>query len=73
MFLQMSGVGIGMKMGSSYACIFMEHLEYLLLQQYNKPVPKVYKRYIDIIGATSMNYDQLIDFVQNFHPAVKFT
>ena len=70
MFLQVTGVGIGMKMGSSYAYIFMEHLEYLLLQQCNKPVPKVYKRYI---GATSMNYDQLIDFVQNFYPAVKFT
>ena len=72
-----SGIAMGMKMGSSYVCIIMGHFEYLLLQQYNKPVPKFYKRYIDdIIGATSMNSSQLLDFinfVKNSHPAVKFT
>ena len=55
-----------------YTCIF----EYLLLQLYNKLVPEINKKYIDDIGATSMNYNQLLDFinfVQNFHPAVKFT
>ena len=40
-------------------------------------MPEIYKRYIDDgIGATSLNYNQLLDFinfVQNFHPAVKFT
>ena len=55
----------------------MGHFEHTLLQQYKKPVPEIYKRYIDDgIGATSMNYKQLhdfISFVQNFHPAVKFT
>ena len=74
---QVSGEAMGTKMGSSYACIFMGHFEYLLLQQYNTPVPKFYKRYIDdIIGATSINYSQLLDFinfVQNFHQAVTFT
>ena len=38
---------------------------------------EIYKRYIDDgIGATSLSYNQLLDFinfVQNFHPAVKFT
>ena len=32
-FLQMSGVAMGMKMGPSYACLFMGHLEHTLLQQ----------------------------------------
>ena len=76
-FSQMSGVAMGTKMGPSYACLFMGHLEHTLLQQYKKPVPEIYKRYIDDgIGATSLSYNQLLDFinfVQNFHPAVKFT
>ena len=32
-FSQMSGVAMGMKMGPSYACLFMGHLEHTLLQQ----------------------------------------
>ena len=76
-FSQASAITMGTKMSPSYACIFMGHFEYLLLQQYNKRVPKFYKRYIDdIIGVTSMNSSQLLDFinfVQNFHPTVKFT
>ena len=76
-FSQASAITMGTKMSPSYACIFMGHFEYLLLQQYNKRVPKFYKRYIDdIIGVTSMNSSQLFDFinfVQNFHPTVKFT
>ena len=55
----------------------MGHLQHTLLQQCQKPVPEIYKRYIDDgIGATSLSYNQLLDlinFVQNFHPAVKFT
>ena len=73
----MSGVGTGTKMGLSYACLFMGHLENALLQQYKKLAPKIYRRYTDdSIGATSLNYNQLLDFInfmQNFHPAVKFT
>ena len=57
--------------------LFMGQFEYLLLQKNNKLVHEVYKRDIgDIIGATSMNYNQLlyfINFVQNIHPGVKFT
>ena len=55
----------------------MGHFEQKLLQNYSKPVPEIYKRYIGGgIGATSMSHSQLMDFtefVQNFHPAVKFT
>ena len=73
-FSQVNGVAMGTKMGPRYAFVFMGHFEYLLLHQYNKPVPMVYKRYSDDISATLMNYNQLLDFinfVQNFHPAVK--
>ena len=73
----MSGVAMGTEIGPSYAWLFVGHLEQTLLQQYKKPVPEIYKRYIDDgIGATSLSYYQLLDFinfVQNFHPAVKFT
>ena len=52
-FLQMSGVAIGKKMGPSYVCLFMGHFDYTLLQQYKKPVPRIYSRDIDdSIGAT---------------------
>lgn len=76
-FSQMSGVAMGTKMGPSYACLFMGYFEHQLMQSYTKPIPEIYKRYIDDgVGATSLNYNQLLDFikfVQNFHPAVKFT
>ena len=63
-FLQMSGVAMGTKMCPSCACLFMGHLEHTPLQQYKKPVPEIYKRYIDVgIGATSLSYNQLLDFI----------
>ena len=43
-FSQMNGVAMGTKMGPSYACLFMGHLEHTLLQQYKKPVPEIYNR-----------------------------
>ena len=60
----MSGVAVGTKMGPSYTCLFMGHLEHKLLQQYKKPVPEIYKRYIDDgIGANSLSYNLLLDFI----------
>ena len=73
----MSGVSMGKKMGPCYACLFMGQLERTLLQQQQKTVSEIYKRYInDDIGATLLSYKQLLDFnnfAKNFHPAVKFT
>ena len=75
-FWQMSGVAMGTKMGPSHACLFMGHFEQKLLQ-HCKLVPEMYKRSIDNgTGATSMSHSQLLDFnefVQNFHPPIKFT
>ena len=76
-FDQISGVAMGTKMGPSYACIFMGHLEHLWSENYKGISPEYYRRYIDdCIGITKMNMQQLqsfIDFVGNFHSSIKFT
>ncbi|XP_070194281.1 uncharacterized protein [Littorina saxatilis] len=76
-FEQISGVAMGTKMGPSYACLFMGHLEHLILQSYSGPVPELYKRFIDDgLGATSLSEPLLLDFIhfiQAFHPSIKFT
>ena len=68
---------MGSKLGPSYACLFVGYQEHLISQQYDGPFPHLIKRYIDdIVGATSLPLHQLqnfIDFVCNFHPALKFT
>ena len=47
-------------------CIFMGHFEYLLLHQYKQSEFEIYKTYIDdIVAATPMNYNQLLDL--NIH------
>ena len=76
-FEQISGVAMGTKMGPSYACLFMGHIEHQILASYTGPTPELYKRYIDdCMGATSLPQAALLeffDFVQNFNPAIKFT
>ena len=71
-FSHMNGIAMGTKMGP----ISLWDIEQKLLQHYSKPVLEMYKRYTDDgIGATSMSHSQLLDFiefVQNFHPAIKF-
>ena len=68
---------MGSKLGPSHACLFVGYQEHLISQQYDGPFPHLIKRYIDdIFGATSLPLHQLqnfIDFVCNFHPALKFT
>ena len=74
---QISGVAMGTKMGPSYACLFMGHLEHLIIHSFKGPVPELYRRYIDDgFGATSLSESLLLNFiqyVQNFHPAISFT
>ena len=47
-FSQMSGVAMDKKMGPSYACLFVGHFEQELLEHYSKPMPEIYKRYINL-------------------------
>ena len=76
-FIQTSGVAMGSPLGPAYACLFVGHQEELISQSYDGPLPCLLMRYIDdIVGATSLPLNQLqdfINFVNNFHPAVKFT
>ena len=68
---------MGTKMGPSYACLFMGHLEHLIFTTFQGPVPYIFRRYIDDgFGVTDISLDDLnhfIDFVSGFHPAIKFT
>ena len=76
-FNQISGVAMGTKMGPSYACLFMGHLEHLMFSSFQGPIPQFYRRYIDDgFGFTDMPVEDLsafISFVSNFHPSIKFT
>ena len=76
-FDQISGVAMGTKMGPSYACLFMGHFEHRVEKEYTGRLPEFYKRYIDDgIGVTHMERSELdtfINFVDSFHPSIKFT
>ena len=67
---------MGTKMGPSYACLFMGHLEYCIMESCTGPVPELYKRYVDDSFGASSRSESVLDFnyfVQIFHPSVKFT
>ena len=76
-FQQINGVAMGTKMGPSYANLFVGYVEEQIFKQYNGPKPELFGRYIDdCLGATSCTNDELeqfIQFVDSFHPALKFT
>ena len=76
-YLQTSGVAMGIKLGPSYACLFVGYQEYLIMNSYRGPFPCLIKRYMDdIIGATSLPLESLQEFINytnNFHPALQFT
>ena len=68
---------MGVKMGPSYANLFVGYNEHQFFNQYNGPKPDLCSRYIhDCIGATSSTreeLDQFITAVNSFHPALKYT
>ncbi|XP_033124709.1 uncharacterized protein LOC117123022 [Anneissia japonica] len=76
-YRQISGVSMGTRMGPSFACLFMGYLEEQIFARYSGATPHLFKRYIDdVVGTTSCSLDELndfIDYVSNFHPAIKFT
>ena len=76
-FHQISGVAMGTKMGPSYACLFMGHLESSIAATYQGPLPELYKRYIDdCFGATTLTENEFLNYynyAQNFHPSISFT
>ena len=76
-FRQCSGVAMGTKMGPSYACLFMGHLEDQIMKAYNGPLPRFFGRYIDdcliITSMRERNLSKFIGFANSFHPTIKFT
>ncbi|XP_071964222.1 uncharacterized protein [Antedon mediterranea] len=76
-FRQVSGISMGTKMGPNFACLFMGYFEQNVLRDYKGKKPDLFKRYIDdCVGVMSGTLDELnefINFVNNFHPAIKFT
>eukprot|EP00061_Rhincodon_typus_P015634 g43414.t1 len=46
-FLQVSWVAVGIHMGPSYACLFVEYLEHSLFQPYSGPHPQLFLQYND--------------------------
>ena len=68
---------MGIKMGPSYANLFVGFTEHQFFSQYHGPKPELYGRYIDdCIGATSSTREELTQFitaVNSFHPALKYT
>lgn len=68
---------MGTKMGPSFACLFVGYLEEKMFEQYQGPIPDLYKRYIDDVFGVSSDSDEelssFISFVSNFHPAIKYT
>ena len=68
---------MGTKMGPSFACLFMGHLEEQVFQTYTGSTPLLYKRFIDdCFGVAACPLPVLMefmDFLANFHPSIKFT
>ncbi|XP_033117883.1 uncharacterized protein LOC117117624 [Anneissia japonica] len=76
-YRQLTGVSMGTRMGTSFACLFMGYLEQQIFNEYDGTKPLLFKRYIDdCVGAASCSYDELTNFINymnSFHPAIKFT
>ncbi len=64
-------------MGPNYANLFVGFVEKQIFEQYTDPTPENLGRYIDdCVGTASCSrgkLDQLINYVNNFHPALQFT
>ena len=76
-YQQISGVAMVTKMGPNYANLFVGFVEIQIFEQYTDPIPDYFGRFIDdCVGTASCSYAELesfIHFVNNFHPALKFT
>ena len=73
-YKQINGVAMGIKMGPSYANLFVGYIEQKFFNQYNGPKPELYRCYIDdCVGTTSSTREELNQFitaVNSFHPAL---
>ena len=73
----MSGEAMDIKIGLSYANLFVGYVEKRISQQYTGPIPDFFDRFIDYcLGTASCSHvdlEHFMNFVNNFHPALKLT
>ena len=64
-------------MGPSYTNLFLGYIENQFFNQYHGLQPKLYRRYMDdcvsATSATREELEQIINSVNSFHPALKYT
>ncbi|XP_054761219.2 uncharacterized protein LOC129267598 [Lytechinus pictus] len=76
-YLQKKGVAMGIKIGPSYACLFVGCIEQEILRSFRGPQPLLLKRYIDDyvgVAFSPLEYlNELIAHFNDFHPCLKFT
>eukprot|EP00061_Rhincodon_typus_P003605 g20506.t1 len=76
-FLPTKGVAMGTRMGPSYACLFIGYMEQSLFRISTDTIPYLFLRYTDdCISAASYSHEELeqfINFINTFHPNLKFT
>ena len=76
-FLQIRGVKMGSRFGPIYACLFVGYIEQQFLAQYSGSTPLLFLRYIDdifgIADCGEANLLSFMEFVDQFHPALRFT
>ncbi len=61
---------MGRKLDPIYACLLVGHQEQLIYQSYQVSLPCLIKRYIVAIFLPLTDLQKLIDYTNNFHPAV---
>ena len=68
--LQTSGIAMCIKMGPSFACVFVDKLEERMFLVFNGPIPDVHKRYIgQEFGESHETHQELqliIDLIKTF-------
>jgi hypothetical protein len=68
---------MGSRFGPIYACLFVGYIEQQFLAQYSGSTPLLFLRYIDdifgIADCGEANLLSFMEFVDQFHPALRFT
>ena len=79
LFLQLFGVAMGSRVAPTFACLFMGWLEVRMLMGWRNSggiQPHRWKRYIDDIlffwRGTEEELLKFVDFVNSYHPTIKF-
>lgn len=62
---------MGIKMGSSHACLFVGYVNEKIFIQYTGPLPDLFKPYIDdCMGVISRSMAETLEFIFSFHASL---